>query len=97
MASIHVGDLHRVSATFRNAAGVPTNPTSVTFRLRTPAGVVTTPAPVSDGSGVYHYDVNVTQVGRYEYAFSGTGSVVAAEPGDFYVQRARVLTEPVTP
>lgn len=90
--TLHIGDLYRVTATFKNTAGTPTNPTTVVFRLRKPDGVETTPAAVSDGAGVYYYDIAIDQVGAWGYAFVGTGAVTAAEPGEFYVTRSEVVT-----
>jgi len=59
--------------------------------LRKPDGVETTLAAVSDGAGVYHFDIPIDQVGVWEYAFIGTGAVTAAEPGEFYVTRSEVV------
>ncbi len=87
--ALHIGDLHRVTATFENAAGVATNPTMVTLRLKKPDGtfVAPNPTPVSDGSGVYHYDVSCTAAGTWVPKWFGSGAVTAAEPGEFYVAR----------
>lgn len=92
MATLHVGDLHRVTATFYNAAGAPTNPTAVTLRLKKPDETFVTPNPthVSDGSGVYHYDVPITAAGPWVPKWFGTGAVNTAEPGEFYVTRDAV-------
>jgi len=92
MSTLHIGDVYRTTATFYNAAGVATNPTAVTMKLRKPDGTVSTPTPSSDGSGVYHYDVTIDQDGTWEYSFTGTGTIVASEPGQFYVYGSRVLT-----
>lgn len=89
--ALNVGDVHTVTATFRNAAGTPTNPTTASLRIRKPDGTQTSVTPASDGNGVYHYDIALDQVGVWEYGFIGTGAVTAAEPGDFFVSNSQVL------
>lgn len=44
---LHVGDLHRITATFRDSAGTPANPTTVKVRVRKPSGVTTEHDPVA--------------------------------------------------
>lgn len=90
MAELHVGDVYTARGTFRNAAGVPTD-TTATIRIRKPDGTTSTATPTSEGSGAYHHDIPLDQAGAWQYAFVGTGTVTAAEPGDFYVTRSEVL------
>lgn len=83
-----LGDLVRVSATFTNSTGTPTN-TTVTLRVRKPDASVTTPTAVSDGSGAYHYDIAVDQPGIWFYRFEGTGAVQAASEAEFTVAKSQ--------
>ena len=82
-----IGDLIPVSATFKNAAGTATDPTTITFKLQSPAAVVTsyvypTDAQlVRDSAGVYHVDVPLAAAGVWYYRFEGTGAVAATEDG----------------
>lgn len=89
--SYGIGDRVKISATFRNSLGVLSN-TTVVLRLRTPAGVSSTPTPTNSSTGVYDYEILLTgsnaQAGRWQYRFEGTGSVDSAEDGDFYVGAA---------
>jgi hypothetical protein len=91
-----IGDLIPVSATFKNAAGAATDPTTITFRLQKPNGTVTayvypTDAQlVRDSAGVYHVDValaaadlptSLSFTPLWYYRFEGTGAVAATEDG----------------
>ena len=94
MTVCDVGKIVRLGATFTPAGGVPTNPTSVALVVRAPDGaggwVTTSPAPVSEGAGVYHYDYQPAQAGYHTYRWSGTGVVTTAEEGRFYVRPGAV-------
>lgn len=91
MADINTGDTVRLDASFTNAAGVATDPTTVTLVLSV-NGVESTltfgaSAIVKDSVGVYHYDYLVpTAESFYEiiYRWAGTGTVTAAQEGMFY-------------
>lgn len=77
------GTLVRSSAQFVNTAGVPTNPTVITFKYRPGTGaVVTISSPISDGTGAYHYDMDTTgwtgpDIQTWTCQWQGTGAVVA--------------------
>lgn len=86
-----VGESAPLEATFKNAAGVPTN-TTVTMEVRAPDGTVTTPTPTNTGAGVYHYDLAVTQPGLWWYAFIGNGAVTATEQASFYADARYTAT-----
>jgi len=77
-ATYDTGDLVRITNTFTNFAGAGTNPTTVVLTIRTPAGVDSTPATVSDGSGVYRYDLTLAEPDEYFYRWTGTGVIVTA-------------------
>lgn len=80
-----VGDLARLSVVFKDADGAPTNPTTVTLKVRR-AGVTTTYTDaVNDSAGSYHRDVSVDAAGLWVYRWIGTGAVQAAEEGRFFV------------
>ncbi len=93
MANIYdVGDISRVSSTFKNSTGTPTDPTTITFKLLTPDGMTTTYVYATDAqlvkesTGVYHVDWSCTQAGLHVYGFIGTGTVQTAEDSSFLVQ-----------
>lgn len=47
------------------------DPASVVLTVRSPSGVVTTPAPSKDSTGVYHADITVDESGRWWYEWNG--------------------------
>ena len=65
-------------------AGVPTDPTTVTFKIIEPDGLETTVANVNDSAGVYHVDFTISKEGRHFYTWAGTGVAVEAGQGEFY-------------
>jgi hypothetical protein len=89
----HVGDLVRLTATFTNAAGSATDPTTVTclVKLRHVHGAATQSytyaggTVIKDATGVYHVDVSPTTEGTWDYRWIGTGTVQAADEGAFRV------------
>jgi hypothetical protein len=86
-----IGDLVRCTGTFASS-GTNVNPDAIMFKVKTPAGVVTTltygtdAALVRDSTGVYHVDVSVAEAGEYEYRFWSTGTGQAASEGQFVVK-----------
>ena len=85
------GNVVRVSVVFKNAAGVPTDPTAVTLRLRKPDTTVITytyqsgAEIVRDSAGAFHADIVVNKRGTWEYKWMGTGAVVASDENSFEV------------
>lgn len=91
MAFYDVGDEIEVTANFTNLAGTPANPTTVTLRVLTPAGVASTVAASNTGTvGQYRGVISITEAGTWRYRFAGTGAVTAAEEGAFVVRPRRV-------
>lgn len=93
MNSYDIGDLVQVTATFKNAAGAPTDPTTVACEVRDPAGNTTTPPTSKASTGVYTANVDLTaaKAGVWWYRFVGTGACQAAEEASFYVEASNVL------
>ena len=86
-----VGDLVEVTAAFTNLEGVATNPTAVVLRVVKPDGTASTVTASNTGTvGEYAGSVTVDQAGLWEYRFTGSGAVVAAEEGRFLVRTQRV-------
>jgi hypothetical protein len=94
MSRLHIGDLHRITATFKNGSGTATDPSTVTLLIQKPDDtqqsltLLTTPPIVKTGTGVYHYDVDIDQEGVWKVKWYGDGFVTTAEPSDFYVTRS---------
>lgn len=91
MASINVGDVQRVSAlSITNAAGVVTDPTVLTLKVKKPDATLTTYTYgvgiviVKDSVGNYHADIPLDAEGVWRYDWVGTGAAAFAEGGKFY-------------
>lgn len=84
-----IGNLVRCTAEFRDPTGLDAlvDPSTVTFKLKTPTGTATTSTPTHDSTGRYHADVNVTEAGTWSYRFESTGTYQAAQEGTFYVEQ----------
>lgn len=92
MANVYdIGDLVTLSATFKNNAGTLTDPTTVIFRIKDPSGTVTSPSPIKDSTGLYHYDLSITLAGTYWYHFEGTGLCQDAEEAYFTVRKSQTV------
>jgi hypothetical protein len=94
------GDLTRLSVTFRNAADTPTDPTTVTFTIKTPTGTETTyiygvdAEVVKESAGVFHVDVMLTEPGVWVWSWVGTGAVAQTDEGQFWVQPSDITGAP---
>lgn len=66
-------------------------PSTVTFKFKTPAGATTTyvfgtnSQLVRDGIGQYHVDIDANQVGVFYYQWTSTGAYQGAIEGSFEV------------
>ncbi len=89
MANIYdVGDGIRLTGTF-TISGSGTNPTTTVLSLTDPSEVVTTPAVGNGTDGVYLVDAIADEPGPWYWRWVGTGAVVAATEGHFFVRKRR--------
>lgn len=84
------GTLVRISATF-TVSGAATDPTTVTLKVRSPAGTVSTYTygagqVTKDSVGNYHKDVDASTSGRWLYRWEGTGTAQAADESAFDIE-----------
>ena len=92
-----INDVETITATFKNAADVVTDPTTVTFVMREPDGIetpyvyLTDAELVRDSEGVFHVDWPFTKAGRHHARWKGTGAVAEAGESEYYVKRPRVV------
>lgn len=87
-----IGDQITVVATFTDADGVLTNPTTVTCSHRSPSGVeVTGAAPTANpATGVFHYTLPVfTETGPWAWRIKGTAGLIAAVEGVVTVRKTK--------
>ena len=73
----------RITGSF-TSSGAPTDPTTVTLKIKTPAGIITSYTYASgevtkSGTGEYYKDFVLNQSGTWYYYWQGTGAVVAAD------------------
>lgn len=96
MNSYHMADSIRITASFKNAAGVLTDPGGVTVKLKRPdasisswtyvQGNLDSASVIKDSTGVYHIDfITVAAPGYYYYQFVGTFPAAAQGVGGFFV------------
>lgn len=78
--SYDVGDVARIRLVLRDFDGELTDGT-VTLTVRHPDGTETTPAPTNESTGVYVADVALDASGVWQYHWTSTGAVLAAESG----------------
>ncbi len=86
------GDTKRLNATFKDIAGVLTDPTTTTFTLVEPDGVVVThnvvgPDLINPSVGVFYVDFPITKEGNHSWSIAGTGLVAQKNEGEFYARR----------
>lgn len=81
-----IGDKRRIVATFKDPAGVLTNPTTVTSQVRDPAGTITTPTPANDGPGIFNLDITFDLAGRWIIKIIGAGTIVATEETEIWIR-----------
>lgn len=96
-----IGDIVRLSAVFKDAAGAVIDPTAATLKVARPDGTVDTATWPSgttvltrDDVGTFHFDYALTggaaQAGFFEARWEGTGTAQAAEQARFYARPKNV-------
>ncbi len=91
-----IGDAPRLLGSFSDIDFVPIDPSTVTFKIKDPAGVVTTLVYSFDGSvikqdtGIYYTDFSVNTDGVHNWKLFGTGSGQVAEQASFEVRSSNV-------
>lgn len=92
MNSYDIGSLIQLTGTFKNAAGVLTDPGVVTCTVRDPAYNVTTPTATRQSTGIWTAEVDLTNAtpGVWWYRFAGTNGLQAAEENTFFVEASNV-------
>ena len=90
MTSVHKGQTVHLSVAF-TVSGTATDPTTVTLRIQTPAGVDTPytwagGTVTKDATGVFSKDIVASESGVWVYRWEGTGAVSATDEDRFFVQ-----------
>lgn len=95
MAKYYTGMTVRLQVTFKNFAGVETDPTTVTVYWKDASGAPGSSTYASSGTdnwtrvsaGVYYYDLAVTLPGPHWFGFQGTGTVAVYDTDTFEVNQ----------
>ncbi len=91
MSTARVNDQAILRANFLlTATGVLTDPTTITCKVRTASGVVTTytyggGTVTKDGVGRYSRTITLTEAGLWAWSWAGTGSIIKSEEGTIRV------------
>jgi hypothetical protein len=94
MSKYDVGDAATLTCTFKNAAGIPTDPTAITVRVKAPSAAAVSYVHGTDeevtrvSEGMYAITLTWTEGQRWMVMFTGTGDVVASETAFVDVVRA---------
>lgn len=89
MNSYFIGQAVELRVEFRDADDALADPTTVTAKVRDPAGTVTALSHSHDDTGLYSASVTVDAPGVWWYRFAGTGDVIAAAEAEFEVAHTR--------
>jgi hypothetical protein len=87
-----VGTEILLSVAFLNNSGTPLDPTAITLQVKKEGGIATTyvygveATLYKGGTGVYYKGYTPSTGGVYYYRWAGTGALVAASEGSFFVQ-----------
>jgi hypothetical protein len=86
-----VGQQPKLTADFKTTAGVLTDPSAVTFKIKLPSGTTTTyvygvdSQLVRASTGSYYVLWTLTVAGTHRYSFTGTGALTAYNETVFVV------------
>lgn len=73
------GNVRVLTATFKDQDGNLADPTTVTFAVKSPNGIITNYTPTHLSLGVYTYNLDLDVSGLTLWRPIGTGAVKAAE------------------
>lgn len=84
---IYQGTTVQVRGEFRNTAGGLTD-TTAELTVELPDESLETPAVDHESLGTYTGELVVDQFGTYRYRWEGSGALIAASEGSFYVRES---------
>jgi hypothetical protein len=100
MAAIYdIGDLVRFSVAFADLSGAAADPTSVTVKIKDPAGEEAAyvhgvdAEVIRDSLGAFHIDLELTAAGPWWQRWEGSGAVTATEEGYVRVRKSAFTPE----
>jgi uncharacterized protein YfaS (alpha-2-macroglobulin family) len=69
-----IGDQVRLSVSIADSGGSAVDPSAITVKIKTPSGAESDNTPAKDSTGNYHYDLLLTEKGKWYYRFVGSGA-----------------------
>lgn len=88
---VPLGSTVVLNITFKNPAGEPTSPSGVILTLERPNSKREVVSVVQEGVGKYSHSLEATESGRWRVRCSGSGVLVAAVEGVFWVANSEVV------
>jgi len=90
MDNLNVGDVVRLRAVF-TVLNVNTDPTTITLQVQTPSGTTTSytyagAQVTKEGTGIYYYNLSVSEAGWWVYQWTGTGTVEVVQGNKILVK-----------
>lgn len=90
-----IGDIVRLTGTFRDTGAALADPTKVTIKYQDPSGNITTvtstgASVVHPSTGIYYTDVVPDESGVWEYHIYSTGLITSSTEDWFRVRTQRV-------
>lgn len=94
MNTYDIGNIVRCKGAFKDLAGAAFDPLTVTAKIKTPLGAITTyvlgthAELIKDSTGNYRVNVPVNAQGVWAYRFEGTGANASAGENTFQVRES---------
>ena len=90
MDNLNVGDVVRLRAVF-TVLNVNTDPTTITLQVQNPSGTTTSytyagTQVTKEGTGIYYYNLSVSEAGWWVYQWTGTGTVEVVQGNKILVK-----------
>lgn len=91
MQTFPLGSNVRFSGAFTDLiAGAAADPTTVTCKVKNPAGTEASYTAVTkDAVGQYHYDLTLTTPGAWVVRWVGAGAIIASDEMNVYAQPSK--------
>jgi nitrogen fixation protein FixH len=81
------GQVARLSVTVTDVTGAAVDASSLTLKIKHPSGNIDTitSAIAQDGTGQYHYDLDLNNAGSYSIRWESTGQTQGASESSLFV------------
>lgn len=99
MKTYNVGQMVRITGTWKDNTGALIDPQTVAFSILLPDGSLVTKTYLTDNEvakdsvGIYHMDYTIVQDGRHWYSALSTGSGASFEETAFHVKKTKTVAQ----